>query len=75
MAVRDIEVGDEVVWDYQVRGEVWSGCRLVDGRVQMATDAEVVGVHCSIRQSCVFTNPHKISIVVYEDYENIILLL
>ena len=39
MAVRDIEVWDEVVWDYEVRGEVWSGCRLVDGRVQMATDA------------------------------------
>ena len=33
VAVRDIEVGAEVVWDYQVRGEVWSGCRLVDGRV------------------------------------------
>ena len=35
MAVRDIEVGDEVVWDYQVRGEVWSGCRLVGGTVEV----------------------------------------
>ena len=39
VAVRDIEVGDEVVWDYEVRGEVWSGCRLVGGRAVMATDA------------------------------------
>ena len=34
MAVRDIHVGDEVVWDYGVRGEVWSGCRLVQGVVR-----------------------------------------
>ena len=34
MAVRDIDFGDEVVWDYGVRGEVWSGCRLVQGVVR-----------------------------------------
>ena len=39
VVVRDIKIGDEVVWDYQVRGEVWSGCRLVDGRVQMAMNS------------------------------------
>ena len=33
LAARDIAPGDEVVWDYQVRGEVWSSCRLVEGRV------------------------------------------
>lgn len=34
MAVRDIMPGDEVVWDHQVRGEEWSGCRLVKGVVR-----------------------------------------
>ena len=34
MAVRDIMPGDEVVWDYKVRGEEWSGCRLVKGVVR-----------------------------------------
>lgn len=34
LAVRDINVGDEVVWDYNVSGEVWSGCKLSGGVVQ-----------------------------------------
>ena len=34
VACRDIVEGDEVVWDYRVRGETWSGCRLVKGVVQ-----------------------------------------
>ena len=34
LAVRDIEKGDEVVWDYGVRGVEWSGCRLVGGVVK-----------------------------------------
>lgn len=39
LAARDINVGDEVVWDYRVRGEVWSKCRLVDGVVVGDKDA------------------------------------
>ena len=42
LAARDINVGDEVVWDYRVRGEVWSKCRLVDGVVVGDKDAIVV---------------------------------
>lgn len=34
MAVSDNDVGDEVVWDYGVRAEVCSGCRLVQGVVR-----------------------------------------
>ena len=34
VACRDIAEGDEVVWDYGVRDQVWSSCRLVDGVVQ-----------------------------------------
>ena len=38
LACRDIGVGDEVVWDYGVRGEDWSGCQLVGGVVKTATE-------------------------------------
>lgn len=34
ISVRDIRAGDEVVWDYLVTGEDWSGCKLVDGVVR-----------------------------------------
>ena len=34
LSLRDIGVGEEVVWDYGVRGEEWSGCRLVGGVVR-----------------------------------------
>ena len=34
VACRDIDEGDEVVWDYGMRDQVWSGCRLVKGVVQ-----------------------------------------
>ena len=36
LAIGDINVGDEVVWDYNVSGEVWSGCRLSGGAVKPA---------------------------------------
>lgn len=38
VATRDIGVGDEVVWDYIERSEVWSGCRLVQGEVKEKTE-------------------------------------
>ena len=39
MAVRDIAVGDEVVWDYGVRGEKeWGKSRLIEGVVVNVTD-------------------------------------
>ena len=34
IAVGDVEASDEVVCDYGVRGEVWSGCRLMNGVVR-----------------------------------------
>ena len=37
-AVRDVEVGHEVVWNYGVKGEEWSGSRLVDGVVVKGKD-------------------------------------
>ena len=40
VAVRAIDGGDEVVWDYQVGGEDWSGCRLIDGVVKPAARVE-----------------------------------
>ena len=40
VAVRDIRAGDEVVWDYGVRGELWSGFRLVKGVVRRTSAAE-----------------------------------
>ena len=36
LAVRDIEPGDEVVWNYNVKGEEWSSCKLVGGVVKPA---------------------------------------
>ena len=33
-AIRDIEAGDEVVWDYKIRDEEWTACRLVGGVVR-----------------------------------------
>ena len=43
MAVKDISVGDEVVWDYGVRGGGWENSRLVDGVVvpKSVTDPKV----------------------------------
>ena len=41
VAVRDIDEGDEVVWDYKIGGEVWSGCRLVGGVVKQTREMEV----------------------------------
>ena len=41
LACRDIGVGDEVVWDYGVRGGDWSGCRLVGGVVRKTLPMEV----------------------------------
>ena len=38
VAVRDIAVGDEVVWDYGVRGEEWGKSRLIEGVVVNVTD-------------------------------------
>jgi len=40
VAVREIKEGDEVVWDYGIRGEEWSGCRLVDGVVMKGKKKE-----------------------------------
>jgi SET domain-containing protein len=40
VAVRDIHADDEVVWDYGVRGQEWSGCRLVEGVVSGVTVGE-----------------------------------
>ena len=37
-SVRDIEVGHEVVWDYGVKGEEWSGCQLMEGVVVEETE-------------------------------------
>ena len=34
LAIRDINPGDEVVWDYKIGGQHWSGCRLVGGSVE-----------------------------------------
>ena len=34
VAVRDIEAGDEVMWDYRMRGQEWSVCRLLKGVVR-----------------------------------------
>ena len=36
LAIGDVNVGDEVVWAYNVSGEVWSGCRLSGGVVKPA---------------------------------------
>ena len=41
LACRVIGVGDEVVWDYGVRGKDWSGCRLVGGVVRKTLPMEV----------------------------------
>lgn len=35
LAVRDIKIGDEVVWDCSIQGEVWSRCKLIGGAVQL----------------------------------------
>ena len=43
MECRDIAEGDEVVWDYGVRDQVWSGCRLVEGVVQKTPAMEEGG--------------------------------
>ena len=43
LAIRDIGVGEEVVWDYGVRGEDWSGCRLVGGVVRNPPTQQVGG--------------------------------
>ena len=40
MAVREIKQGDEVVWDYGIRGEEWNGCCLVDGVVMKGKKEE-----------------------------------
>ena len=34
LAIRDINIGDEVVWDYGVEGDIWSSCRLEGGVVK-----------------------------------------
>lgn len=36
LAATNIKAGDEVVWDYGVRGEEWAGSGLVDGVVRVA---------------------------------------
>lgn len=41
LAVRDIAVGDEVVWDYGVTTEEWGKCRLLDGVVVRESDCGV----------------------------------
>ena len=33
-AARNIKAGEEVAWNYEVQGQEWSGCRLVDGVIQ-----------------------------------------
>ena len=34
LAVRNINAGDEVVWDYKVEGQDWSVCKLISGLVK-----------------------------------------
>ena len=33
-AARNIKAGEEVAWNYEVQGQEWSWCRLVDGVIQ-----------------------------------------
>ena len=40
MAVRDIAEGDEVVWDYGVRSDTWTKCRLLNGVVVVNNRAD-----------------------------------
>ena len=40
VAVRDIQKGDDVVRDYMVKREEWSGCRLVKGVVMKGRSAQ-----------------------------------
>ena len=36
VAIQDINIGDEVVWDYGVRDQEWNTSRLVDGVIVMS---------------------------------------
>ena len=42
VSVREINAGDEVVWDYKVKGEDWSGCRLECGVIKPSKRQVVV---------------------------------
>lgn len=49
VAIRNIEEGDEVVWDYGVRGETeWGRCRLMDSVVRDAAGAS--GFYDEVRE-------------------------
>ena len=48
-AMRDIKPGHEVVWDYGVKGEEWSGCRLEDD-VMMKGRREDKGVQVTFSE-------------------------
>jgi len=51
MATRDIGVGEEVVWDYIERREVWSGCRLVKGTVRQKGEKQTSSDHRTMLSS------------------------
>lgn len=65
VAIRNIAMGEEVVWDYGVRGEPWSGCRLVQGVIkekeeeQRTNDQENQGF-ISVRQDVWFVQYDRI---------------
>ena len=42
VSIRNINIGDEVVWDYGVREE-WGRCRLVDGVVLPEEPEDIPG--------------------------------
>ena len=66
MAVRDIVVGNQVVWGYQEKEEEWSGCKLVQGTA--TGQANTGSGRCtSLSQSLVFTISHKSAMPEYAD--------
>ena len=38
--MRNINAGDEVVWDYKVEGQDWSVCKLISGLVKRSKKME-----------------------------------
>lgn len=39
MAVKDIETGSEVVWDYKIKDVPWAKCKLVGSEIEGSANA------------------------------------